>query len=168
MGLLGAVFDQLVKQLVQLLLVVVEKLAVGLRRRLADCAVWALLIGAELGEVAHLAVKLDLCAGAQLLVLLHQQVFLLNQGNEGGREGLERKLDIPEQQAAVFGLQLLAEGGGDQGLVKFLQLFIHHRRHLLVVFLLGAVEGVAGVDGVADGGNLDAGAQLDAKLLELF
>ena len=35
MGLLGAVFDQLVKQLVQLLLVVVEKLAVGLRRRLA-------------------------------------------------------------------------------------------------------------------------------------
>ena len=166
--LLGAVFDQTVIDVIKLRLMLVKKAAVCLCSGFAHRTVRALLVRTQLSQIADLAVKLDFSAGAQLLVLLNQLVFLLNQWNQLGRKALEGDFDVFEHQRAKLLLQLLAERRGNQSLVKLLELFVEHRSHLLVVLFLLAVKWVAGVHSVADGANLNVGGQLDAQLLQLF
>lgn len=135
------VFDQTVIDVIKLRLMLVKKAAECLCSGFAHRTVRALLVRTQLSQIADLAVKLDFSAGAQLLVLLNQLVFLLNQWNQLGRKALEGDFDVFEHQRAKLLLQLLAERRGNQSLVKLLELFVEHRSHLLVVLFLLAVNG---------------------------
>ncbi len=97
-GLLGAIFYQLVEQIVKLCLMLVKKSALRLYGRLAHIAVQVLLVGAQLGNSNGFAHKGDLGAGVKLFIFRGQAVFLLHKWHNFGGEGFQLDFNIGKHQ----------------------------------------------------------------------
>ena len=162
----GAVLHQLVVELVQLRLVGVEPLSLRLVGRLADRPIRALLVGPQLGQGQLLPVPLHHGGGVELLVLALQLVLLLHEGHVLRVEGPHRDLQVGEQQLPQPLLQLGAEGAVQQGPVHLLADLLKGGTRLVgkIVFLV--IKRVPGVDGVADIGQGQGGADLLLGLVE--
>ena len=159
-----AQLHELVIDLVQLRLVRLVPAALGLPRGQTPRIVRVVLERGQLRNGVSIALKLDLRAGDQLLIVLHKLVFLLQLLDNGGRERLAGDLGVEEHQLAVFRREFLAE-----------RAFQHGRRPRVVIgaklgpgfvpeLLFGVIELVAGVDRVADarerGERIDVHRQL--------
>ena len=159
--------DQLVVQLIQLRRVLHGPLVVGLPRRQAAGVVGVALQRRQLGQGVGLALKGDLGGGQQLLVLLHQIVLLLHLRDDLRREALAGDLGVQEHQVAVLRGKVLAERGIQHGSLPRLLILLQLRAEGVPELLLSVVEGVAGVDGVADGGQRGLGLHGAGHLLLL-
>ena len=144
---------QLVVQLIQLRRVLHGPLVVGLPRRQTAGVVGVALEGRQLGQGVGLALKGDLGGGQQLLVLLGQVVLLLHLRNDLRLKALPGDLGVQEHQVAVLLGKVLAELGIQHGRLPRLLILLQLRAKGVPELLLPVIEGVAGVDGVADGGQ---------------
>ena len=119
----------------------------------------------QLRDGVRAAFKRDLRAGDQLLIVLHELVFLLELLDDGRGEGLAGDLGVEKHQIAVFRRKFLAE-----------RAFQHCRRPCVVIsaklgarfvpeFLFGVIELVPGVDGVADARERGEGIDVHRQLL---
>ena len=156
---------ELVVDLVELRLVRLVPAALRLPRGQTPRIVGVIFERGQLRDGVRAALKLDLCAGDQLLIVLHELIFLLQLLNNGGGEGLARDLGVEEHQIAVFRRERLAE-----------RAFQHRRRPGVVIgaqlrpgfvpeLLLSVIECVAGVDGVADARERGEGIDVRRELL---
>ena len=142
---------QLVVQLIQLRRVLHGPLGIGLPRRQTAGVVGVALEGRQLGQGVGLALKGDLGGGQQLLVLLGQVVLLLHLRDDLRLKALPGDLGVQEHQVAVLRGKVLAERGIQHGSLPRLLILLQFRAEGVPELLLSVVEGVAGVDGVADG-----------------
>ena len=159
-----AVFHQLVIDLVQLLPVGIEDLALSLKGCAADGAIRAFLVLAQHGKRHSLAVKLHRQSGVELLILSLQLAGLLHKGNQLRLEAAAGDFQILEKQAAVVGFQLFAVGGIQQGDIDSLLTLLQLRADLIKELTLTVVEFVSGIDGVADIGDGACGHKVFGKL----
>ena len=144
---------QLVVDAIQLGLIVLVPLTLGLPCGQTAGIIGVGLEGGELGEGVHTALKGDLRRGDELLVGHGQIRLRLHLGDDVGGEGLQSDLGVDEHQITVLGLEIGAEGGGQQGGGKTLSVLLHGGHGGVDVLDLGVVELVAGVDGLADLGQ---------------
>ena len=142
---------QLVVQFIQLRRVLHGPLGVGLPRRQTAGVIGVALEGRQLGQGVGLALKGDLGGGQQFLVLLGQVVLLLHLRDDLRLKALPGDLGVQEHQVAVLRGKVLAERGVQHGSLPRLLILLQLRAEGVPELLLSVVEGVAGVDGVADG-----------------
>ena len=148
---------QLVVQGVQLLRVLHGPLGVRLPRRQAAVVIRVGLHGLQLGQGVGLPLEGDLRRGDELLIRLDQIVLLLHLRDDLRCEALAIDLRVEEHQLAVFCGEILAERGGQHGRLPRLLVLLQLRRKDVPELLLAVIEGIAGVDGVADGGQRGLG-----------
>ena len=124
----------------------------GFRRPgiVAHLVIGGYLVGGELGQGAHLAVKLYLCGGYELFVFAHKPVLLLHEGDKLRGKALQEYVDIGKHHLPEALLQLLSERAFGNSLCHPLGYLRHKGVALIVEVVLCAVEFVLGVDAVAD------------------
>ena len=144
---------QLVIEAVQRRLVVLVPPALGLPGGETAGIVRIGLEGAQLGEGVDPALKGDLGGSQQFFIGLGQLVLPLELGDDFGREGLELHLRVGEQDLAVLGGEVRAEGALQHGFRPFLLDGLELRKKVVPELLLAVVVFVPGVDGVADAGK---------------
>ena len=159
-----AQLHELVIDLVQLRLVRLVPAALGLPRSQTPRVVRVVFKRGQLRDGVGAAFELDLCAGDQLLIVLHELVFLLQLLDNGGRERLAGDLGVEEHQIAVFRCEFLAERAFQHGSRPRVVIGAKLRPCFVPELLFGVIELVAGVDGVADarerGKRIDVHRQL--------
>ena len=104
----------------------------------------------QLGKCIHPALKRDLRGREQFAVFGGKLVFLLHVLDDLGGEGLFVHLGVHEQQVAVLGFEVLAEGRRKHCFEPFLLVFFDLRTDLVPEFDLAVVEFVARVDRMTD------------------
>ena len=153
LGLRIAVFHELGIQIVKLGAVSIEPFALGYIGGFAHGAVRALLIYAELRQSEVFAVKMHHKAGIKLLVFADKAVFLLLQGEHALIAGAHGQVHFREQNFAVLFSQCLAVGAFQNGAVQSKLCIAHGGVGFVKMLALGGVEGIAGIDGVANAGK---------------
>ena len=145
-----AQLHELVIDFIQLRLVRLVPAALGLPRGQTPRIVRVILERRQLRNGVGSALKLDLCAGNQLLIVLHELVFLLELFNNRRREGFAGDLGVEEHQIAVFRRKFPAERAFEHGRRPRVVIGAKLRPGLVPEFLLSVIELVAGIDGIAD------------------
>ena len=145
--------DQLVPDCLHARLVGLVEVGIGLPRAAARFAVVVLEMLLDAVEVAGLAVKFNAARGHELLVFHDQLVFALGKGNVLLAEALLLQLDLREELAAEFLLQLLAEGRVEQRLVAGNAVLLQLGQRVVQIFQLFFIEFVCRVERVADKGD---------------
>ena len=158
---------QLVVQLIQLRRVLHGPLGVSLPRRQTARIVGIALQRRQLGQGVGLALEGDLSGGQQLLVCLHQVVLLLHLGDDLRRKALAGDLSVDEHQVAILCGELRTELGLQHSRLPRLLILLQLRAEGVPELLLLIVEGVTGVDGVADGCQCGLGLHGQRRLLLL-
>ena len=158
---------QLVVQLIQLRRVLHGPLVIGLPRRQTAGVVGVALEGRQLGQGVGLALEGDLSGGQQLLVCLHQVVLLLHLGDDLRRKALAGDLSVDEHQVAILCGELRTELGLQHSRLPCLLILLQLRAEGVPELLLLIVEGVTGLDGVADGCQCGLGLHGQRRLLLL-
>ena len=110
---------------------------------------------------------LTIAEAAQQSANLDKVIFLLHLGDDLGGEGLQGDLGVDKHEVAVLGLEIGAEGGGQQGGGEALSVLLHGGHGGVDVLDLGIVELVAGVDGLADLGQGAVGEDMLLLLLHI-
>ena len=149
---------QLVVNLVVFLFMGGIKIAFRLISGPAGLPVWAFLINAQLREIQRLTLERDASAALELLIFHHQLVFLLQIGQYLRRNGFGVDFRVGKKHLGKNLLQLRPEGGGQHGPVKIRQRLLKGRAVFRVKFLFRQVEGVFGVDRMADRAQIHHGA----------
>ena len=160
-----AQLHELVIDLVQLRLVRLVPAALGLPGRQTHSVVRAVFERRELRDGVGAAFKVDLRAGDELLIVLHELVFLLQLLDDRGGEGLAVDLGVDEHQIAVFRRKVLAERAFEHCRGPRVVIGAQLRTSLVPELLLGVIELVAGIDGVADARERGEGVDVRRQLL---
>ena len=163
-----AQLHQLVVDVVQLLAVVAEPLALGHPGRPAELVIGAELEGCHLGQIPVLPLKGDLGGGDELGVLIHQLALPLQVLHQLGLEGAVGDLRVQQGHIAVLLLQPGPEGALKQGVGPLLGQIPALGQLPAVELDLGIVELVAGVHVVADLGHGPHGLQIHAVHLVIL
>ncbi len=146
--------DELVIDAVKLSLMLLVPRALGLPGGQAAGIVGVVLEGRELAQGIDAALKGDLRRRDEFAVLGGQLVFLGHLVQDGGRERLVGDLGVDEHQAAVLGLELLAERRRQHSLAPGVLALLQLGDGLVPEVHLLVVEFVAGVNAVAHAGQL--------------
>ena len=141
--------DHAVIDIVQLGLMLFQTPAQDLIALPAGGPVVALAVLHQHGPGQLFAAEFKLHTGHQLGILADQAVFLHHVGHDVPGHGLALDLHALKQHGGQLLLQLRAEGGIQQGGGVVHGIVVHGGAYLVVVVVLGHIELVGGVDGVA-------------------
>ena len=139
--------------------------ALGLPGRQTHSVVRAVFERGELRDGVGAAFKVDLRAGDELLIVLHELVFLLQLLDDRGREGLAGDLGVEEHQIAVFRCKFLAEWAFQHCCRPCVVIGAQFGPGLVPEFLFSVIELVPGIDRVADARERGEGIDVHRQLL---
>ena len=156
--------DEPVEDLVQLRLVRLQAAAERLVALFARRAVRVLGVFHQRGAGHGLAAEAELHAAHQIGIASHELVFLHHVPDDGLGHGLAPHLHRAQQHRRECLLQLGAEGGIQQRGGVADVVVVDLGPDLVVVSVLGRVEFIHGVEGIARGGETGVGAVFQGEL----
>ena len=139
--------------------------ALGLPRGQTPRVVRVILERGQLRDGVGIALKFNLRTGDQLLIVLHQLVFLFEFFDDRGREGLAGDLGVEEHQIAVFRCKFLAEWAFQHCCRPCVVIGAQFGPGLVPEFLFSVIELVPGIDRVADARERGEGIDVHRQLL---
>ena len=160
-----AQMHELVVNAVKIFLMVLEPLSFGFPGSQAARVVGVRLERLQLRQRIDAVLEGDLRRGGQLAVFGGELIFFLHVLDDLGGEGLLFDLGVYEEQVAVFGFEILPEGGFEHRIDPRLLGFFQFRPDFVPEFDLFVVEFVAGVDRMA---HIGEGAHRTGFLFPLF
>ena len=157
--------SQFIIQFIKFGLVFLVPVAFGLPRSQTACIIGVALKGRQLRKGIYAALKGDLRRSQQLFVFYGQLVFLLQVFNDRGRECPAGDFSIHKHQIAIFRSKLRTVGGLQHRLRPCLITFLQLGICLIPKLHFPIIKGVAGINGVADMGQIGKGADVLIQLL---